>query len=349
MKKERFAQVLGDLDPCYVEQAREKAVRGERPAWRRWAALAACLCLVLSGALAISRLGRVPTENVTTDSVAYGFYLEGAEERLYFPITFEERRQYGLVPEDAAGLSEENRYVITQADLGDYMGTATGCQDETINGSAVYHFASYPEYDAICIVDTPDGYAFYTCQWLTVPEEIGQSFEAVLSVYGLPDSLARTEVLMADERYLSDLEAADSTAIFAILSGTVNDGLEANERRFAQAWYDAYGNDDVHYSEEEGRCVFRTERTADSIVTWTDEAGNTVTANTNADAHSIYDQAQALWTEGERLLRITTDKGFQLMLDYFPSIRTVICGDGYYLLSAEDAAALDALLQIDKS
>lgn len=99
-----------------------------------------------------------------TDGVAYGLsvHLDGNRDVLYFPISFEECVRYGLVPDNAIGLNEDDIYQITEADLGDLIGVVADCEDETFNGCNVYHFAKYPEYDSICIVDTLDGYRFYT-------------------------------------------------------------------------------------------------------------------------------------------------------------------------------------------
>ena len=59
-----------------------------------------------------------------------------------------------------------------------------------------------------------------------------------------------------------------------------------------------------------------------------------------------YDKAHELWTKGERLIEITTTKGYQLTIDYFPSIQVFICSNGYYELSAADIETLSQLLQI---
>ena len=49
---------------------------------------------------------------------------------------------------------------------------------------------------------------------------------------------------------------------------------------------------------------------------------------------------------GERVIKITTVKGYRLTIDYFPSICTFICGDGYYELSSDETEAMNLLLQI---
>lgn len=205
---------------------------------------------------------------------------------------------------------------------------------------------AYPDKDSICIVDTPTGYEFYVCTWLNVQNDDIDNSDNVLATYGLPESFEKMEILSKDFTYLFTVEDASVTeAIFEILSGKSNIGLEANERRFAQAWYDAYGNDDVYYSEEAGHCVYRSVSSDEEPTTYTDDEGNTVMQNSTQDT-SLYDKAHELWTKGERLIEITTTKGYQLTIDYFPSIQVFICSNGYYELSAADIETLSQLLQI---
>lgn len=339
---------ISKIDSQFIEEAQTEAAKKRSP-WIDWLKLgvaAACLCLVVAGIFNARRFAAVGTPadtakkydtqtavdvpaNAATedgpaqdhDSAAYGFRLNGDAAATYYPISFDERVRYGLVPSGAVGLNESNRYQITAADLGVPMGAVTDCGDERIIGSLVYHFAKYPEDDSICIAETPYGYDFYVCGWLDVPVAIGETSDAIFAAYALPDSLTKMEILAPDFRPLSEVE--DETAVEAILkilSGKVNHGLEANERRFAQAWYDAYGNDGIHYSEENGHCVARE--------------------------ISLWDKAHALWNEGERIIRITTERGFALAVDYHPAVRVFSCGDGYYDLSAEEVESLSALLGI---
>lgn len=51
MKADKFFEILGDVDENKVAEADRLAAKPARPRWRRWAALAACLALVLAGAV----------------------------------------------------------------------------------------------------------------------------------------------------------------------------------------------------------------------------------------------------------------------------------------------------------
>ena len=345
MRGHEMLDVIENLNPAYIEAAAEKP-KAKKAGWLKWCAMAACFCLVVAGiAVYKSGLFHMPHDTGTV-ATEYSFCLDVNEASVYFPISFEERRKYGLVPEDAVGLNKENTYRITENDLGEPMGTVASCDNESMIGREVYHFARYPDKDSICIVDTPTGYKFYVCTWLNVQDEDIDNSENVLAAYGLPETFEKMEILSKSFAHLFTVEDTSVTdAIFKILSGKRNIGREANERRFAQVWYDTYGNDDVYYSEEAGHCVYRSTPSNKEPITHTDDEGNTVMQNSTQDT-SLYDKAHELWTKGERLIEITTTKGYQLTIDYFPEIRVFICANGYYELSATDAETLNQLLQI---
>lgn len=106
-------------------------------------------------------------ENAVVD-IAYGITVN---DRIYFPISFEERKQFGLVPEDAVGLTPENTYQISDADLGEVIGVITDCEKEEYIGLKLYHFAEYPENDVIGILDNNGTYEFYVCDELLADSE----------------------------------------------------------------------------------------------------------------------------------------------------------------------------------
>ena len=86
--------------------------------------------------------------------------MEGSDV-LYLPISFSQRKTFGLIDENAAGLTDENTYQITDDDLGGVMGIVGDSQDEGIIGETVYHFIKFPSDDAICIVKVNGIYQFY--------------------------------------------------------------------------------------------------------------------------------------------------------------------------------------------
>ena len=316
------------IDPAFIEAAEEAPQRG-RSKWRMWGPIAACFFLLVgifaaawSGAFLrpqgeTAGASAPPAEGVF--DVAYSLRLEGNKTIVYDPIDFEDCLRYGLVPQNAAGLDRPLK--ITEADIGEFMGTVTGCYDPALNGCKAYHYARYPEKDAICIIDTPQGYAFYSCRELRFAAVVGALSDDLFSLYGLPDSLEKMEVLTPGDRFLFEIsDPAQIVAVIDTLSGKTNIGLAASNRRYAEAWYDAYGNEDVFFNEEQGCDEFTDVET--------------------------FEEAHALWGRGCRHIRITTEKGFQLLIDYVPAVYSFNAQDNYYALSEEETDAMNAILQI---
>lgn len=161
MKKEEFCEILGDINEIYVEEAR--AVRkAKKPGWIRWGAMAACLCLIVTGVSVLPHLigDNSPNAAPYTEGNAYGFTMEGSDI-LYFPISFAQRKNFGLIDKNATGLTDENTYKITVDDLGGVMGIVGDSEDESMIGETVYHFIDFPSDDAICIVKVNGTYQFY--------------------------------------------------------------------------------------------------------------------------------------------------------------------------------------------
>lgn len=50
MKKEDFAEVLGDISERHIAMARAER-KAKKPSWRKWAAMAACLCIMAGAAM----------------------------------------------------------------------------------------------------------------------------------------------------------------------------------------------------------------------------------------------------------------------------------------------------------
>lgn len=62
MKKEELYEAIGNIDDTYIEEAHTSKQKSPRSLWIKWAAAAACLCLILAAASRIKR----PVEDPTT-------------------------------------------------------------------------------------------------------------------------------------------------------------------------------------------------------------------------------------------------------------------------------------------
>ena len=157
MTNEKLYEVLGDINEKHVNEAREYR-KAKKPVWLKWGAMAACLCLVVVGAFMATNINSGTPNHEDLLAEAVGFQMNDV---WYYPITFDERKEFNLVPAEDIGLSEENKYIITKEDLGKQMGVIEECPNEALIGLPVYHFASWEDDERICIVDANGAYAFY--------------------------------------------------------------------------------------------------------------------------------------------------------------------------------------------
>lgn len=324
MRKDEFSDIFGEIDEKYVEEARSK-----KPLWIKWGTIAACFCFIVGVVFAYqSGIFLKPSGSDIQATGTYGLYINGDSSCSYSIFDHSEREHYGFIRNSD----------ITPEDVGEQMGVVTNCVDKSLVGCKVYHLAKYPEKDSICIVETAEGYEPYSCEWIDIDVKIGENFDKKMAVNELPESLESMELLTYDEegitgeKYIREFIIDVSEPIMKILSGKINIGEEASGRRLAKLWYDAYGNDDVYYSEKEGKCVLRLEGV--------DEADR------NDKAEELWDKADEIWFKDNRLIEITTKRGFKCWIDYFPARAYFISGNAYYELSDADVKALNQLLNI---
>ena len=54
-------------------------------------------------------------------------------------------------------------------------------------------------------------------------------------------------------------------------------------------------------------------------------------------------RSDGLWTEGEQVILITTERGYQMTIDFFPAVGVAAIGNGYYELTAAETELLRSL------
>ena len=138
MNAKKFSDAMSELDTKYVDEAlnykKKAGKKKKKQNWTKWGAMAACLCLVIVCAFALPRfIGNDTPDTPPAEENAYGFTMEGSDV-LYFPISFSERKIFGIIDENATGLTAENTYKITADDLGNVMGIVGDSEDERMIG-----------------------------------------------------------------------------------------------------------------------------------------------------------------------------------------------------------------------
>lgn len=324
MKIPRIADAISKIDDDLIIESEEKYEKKSKVTWLKVGITVASLCLIVIGIIIVrNSFTKNINDNMKADtatinlSEAYGFTLEGKDNLIFSPISFSDRKKYNLVPENAIGLTPENTYVITEKDLGSVIGKVGNCENSTIIGKMVYHFSSYPDSD-ICILDNDGKYEFYTYGYYIDLSDAKNSDE-IMTAHGLPDTCVQVEVCKADlSRLFTITDNQTVKEICSLLSGCENIGREASEKLFANAWFEAYGNDDVYYNEAKGVCTYR-----------------------GADTHEL---AHELWNKGEKCLYIVNNEGYSVFVDFFPSIGVFFVSNGQFLLTKESVDRLNGIL-----
>lgn len=352
MKKGKVFCSMEHIDSDLIDEAETYKGAKKKHTWIKWGAVAACLCLMVAASVTVlPRLTKtVPSED-TTDSivaveeVAVGFTLSGKSSLVYFPISFDERVRFQLVPEGSIGLTPENTYQITEADLGEAMGTVENCGNSLLIGKTVYHFSAYPESNAICILDNDGKYDFYCADSYAISMAKENSSDALMALFDFPENCCKIEVQSADLNTLFSITDEEKiNNLCTLLSGCENIGHEAAEKRFAQLWQDTYGNDNVYYSEADGCCLYRGYVEPEEK-TYTDANGTSYTEYIYPEGYvDPSDAAHELWNVGERCLILETKDGLQLFIDYYPSIGVFFSQDGQFTVTTEKAESLNSLL-----
>ena len=213
MTNKQLYEILGDINEKHINEAMAYR-KAKKSSWMKRVAMAACLCLIVAGAVTLPRLieNSSPVTPPISQENAYGFTMEESDV-LYFPISFSQRKTFGLIDENATGLTDENTYQITSDDLGDVIGIVGDSQDESIIGKTVYHFIKFPSDDSICIVEVNGTYEFYVKDGVEGIEGINN-----------PDIIIDAPV---DETVHDDIETSDGTITLEYITELQNKVSEA--------------------------------------------------------------------------------------------------------------------------
>lgn len=119
MKNKRLLRLFNDIDEKHIEEAVPTAKKARRR-WVKWAALAACLCLILVGVFAIEK-AKTPVLTPESSS-ASGVAILYRDKTYIALISPEERKAVGLpetVTEDVIG--EHLAFMKLDGGVADYV------------------------------------------------------------------------------------------------------------------------------------------------------------------------------------------------------------------------------------
>ena len=326
MKNEILLDAIGKIDEELVFAA-EKSKRKKFP-FIKWAAVAAIFAVIIFGAEV------KPFELDPLVQSNQFIKIEGFENVMYGPILGDERKEFGILGEDEIGLTEENRYEITEKDIGEFMGTVVEGEEDII-GSRVYHFTKYPDSDKICIIETPEGFEFYV-GYIPVQLEIGESSDSVFEIFGFPESLEKMEVRYSWGKTVFEINGEERERVFEIFSGKENFGPEEESRRKAELFFETYKNEDYVFDEKEGRCVEKVK----GPVSYIDQNGKKVFGG----SPSVL--ARKLFLEKSCSIILVSENGFELYISYYPAVE-MFWARGYFSLSEAETETLNKIFKLE--
>ena len=314
MKKEQFFEMMNDMD---TELLKREEMGKKRSPWMKWVTIAACVCILFLSATVIGPL--IYTENDGSndgEEIEYAFWIGNF---LYHPIGVGDHTRYPAVEELMVDNKSENRYEISQDDLGEYIGIAPAYEEIGLKEGKVYHYVAYPDYSAIVIIEREGKYEFFISDGSWISEDVAQDSSTIFKIHGMPDSVTSmkncdTEEPIGTEEIISEL--------CSILSGKEPVDHSVILDRELQLWKDTYQNDDVVLSEDAKGFAYANEE--------------------------AYDKFVNLLDKNDYSFLINTEKGFDLLylfyhaeLNYFRFCRND------YLLSDVEVAEINDLLGIE--
>lgn len=352
MNGNEFLDKLEHINPEFIEAA-DTIPKRKKHAKIKWITIAASFCIILTATFFAANYFNLFSDKEkhtvkVEHATAAGFYINNNDEIIYFPVSFDERVRYGLVPKDTLSLTKENTYKITASDIGELIGTVTSCDDKTLIGCNVYHFSKFPSYDSICIVDIGGEYYFYA-GIVFIGKYFNLSSNECLAKYNLPDSLEKLEIVDSELDVMYEIK--DDKAIssfFNIISNKEDIGSNELNRKRADAWYKEYKNDDLYYDEDSGEIAYKN---ANQIIkeggyTSKFEDGIEITYEPQFGDTETRDKAIELWNRNCVNILLTCNNGFSITVEYEPITATFGISNSNFSLTEEEVKEFNSLFKI---
>jgi hypothetical protein len=175
MKKEEFSEVFGDINENYVKEA-ETIKKTRKPAWLKWGAMAACLCLVVSIAIPVLHHKVGPGSEDPVHDIAALEYNGKFYEAVNIPEVLE---KYGLPSKITADMAGEHlEYLKSDGGVG-YECTASQTDIE------LYQYAPSVCDGVYLLRDGETWYAALFCNFYQFDSNTSVELTELYRVYGI--------------------------------------------------------------------------------------------------------------------------------------------------------------------
>lgn len=280
------------------------------------------------------------SEEKRHEDLGYCIYLDNIAGVEFHSADAEDIIRYGL-PSDGSDI------ILSQSDIGEYIGTVSDDRGQELVGKKAYHYAKYPNYNSIIIVELEDSYALFCAYGYSVDVPLGDSLKDAFTKYGLPEKGVKIEVYDHNEKLIRTItERSDIEQIVEILVSCNNIGYTEPNRRLVQAWNETYGNDYVYLDEKSGTIKYRDiiiDQTIQESITKSSFGG--VETKSEGERLPVEDMADELWHKDSLELIIEVSEGYRIRLNYCPLARKISAFNGAFDLTEEKMKKLDALLK----
>lgn len=86
MNSKKFSEAMSELDSKYVNEAINYKKKAKKPVWVKWGAMAACLCLVVAGAVVLSQQNGLTPGDISTPGIGAEGGVDGGNEGVMYSV-----------------------------------------------------------------------------------------------------------------------------------------------------------------------------------------------------------------------------------------------------------------------
>lgn len=176
MKNKRLLNIVGEIDDRHIAEAAPNAkAKRKAPVWTKWAAMAACLAVVVSVAIPLTQISqdKLPTEDIQMIEFNNAYYEVCDDKKVLKRLGIDAN-----ITEEDAGEIVTHLTPKTPGGQGNYIATS---EETTI---ILYSYAAVPCEAVYVICDNGEYDAVVFCNHV-LPDTESISMEVLYSTYGV--------------------------------------------------------------------------------------------------------------------------------------------------------------------
>lgn len=218
MKKEKLYEAIGDINENYINEAHLTAKKTARPTWLKWAAMAACLTLVVMVSIPfVSNIHQQKDPSYAYDIVEFN----GAYYEILDKDNAKILKEYNLPKE------------ITSDMVGDFVGV---CLDDKGNETKRYMYEYVPYSDAdqkvVYVLKAGEKYSFALfCNYIYKTDSEHTEASEMFALYGVCSAEDIATITMGDKTIK---DAGEIKVFFDSLYGSYAMGNEEYQKNIFQ-------------------------------------------------------------------------------------------------------------------